>query len=54
AGEEFTETRLLKSVADAKERNATEIIDVVVRDAKRFAGDAEQHDDMTMVVVKVH
>lgn len=53
-GEEFSETRLLKSVADAKERTAEEIIDIVVRDAKRFAGDAEQHDDMTMVVVKVH
>jgi sigma-B regulation protein RsbU (phosphoserine phosphatase) len=53
AGEEFTETRLLKSVADAKEKDAADIIDVVVRDAKRFAGDAEQHDDMTMVVVKV-
>ncbi|NUN70795.1 MAG: SpoIIE family protein phosphatase [Bacteroidetes bacterium] len=54
AGEEFTETRLLRSVAEAKERSAAEIIDVVVRDAKRFAGEAEQHDDMTMVVVKVH
>jgi sigma-B regulation protein RsbU (phosphoserine phosphatase) len=54
AGEEFNETRLLKSVADAKERSAEEIISIVVRDAKRFAGDAEQHDDMTMVVVKVH
>jgi sigma-B regulation protein RsbU (phosphoserine phosphatase) len=53
AGEEFTESRLLKSVADAKERTAEEIIDIVVNDAKRFSGDAEQHDDMTMVVVKV-
>jgi sigma-B regulation protein RsbU (phosphoserine phosphatase) len=53
AGEEFTESRLLKSVAEAKERPAEEIISIVVSDAKRFAGDAEQHDDMTMVVVKV-
>ncbi len=52
-GEEFTETRLLRSVAGAKERTAEEIINVVVRDAKKFSGDAEQHDDMTMVVVKV-
>ncbi len=53
SGEEFSEHRLLQSVADAKERRAEEIIDVVVRDARKFAGDAEQHDDMTMVVVKV-
>ena len=53
SGEEFNETRLLRSVADAKERTAEEIISEVVRDAKKFSGDAEQHDDMTMVVVKV-
>ncbi len=53
SGEEFNESRLLRSVAEAKERTAEEIISEVVRDAKKFSGDAEQHDDMTMVVVKV-
>ena len=53
AGEEFTETRLLKSVAEAKGRSAEEIIGIVVNDARKFSGEADQHDDMTMVVVKV-
>jgi len=52
-GEEFGESRLLQSVARAKEKFSEHIINTVVYEAKRFIGDAQQHDDMTMVVVKV-
>ncbi|MBI2428202.1 MAG: SpoIIE family protein phosphatase [Ignavibacteriales bacterium] len=52
-GEEFGETRLLQSVADKKESSSEKIVDAVVYDAKKFIGDVQQHDDMTMVVVKV-
>ncbi|MEW5800051.1 MAG: SpoIIE family protein phosphatase [Bacteroidota bacterium] len=51
--EEFGEARLLQSVASKKEFPSEKIIGAVVHDAKKFIGDVQQHDDMTMVVVKV-
>ncbi|MFA6540634.1 MAG: SpoIIE family protein phosphatase [Bacteroidota bacterium] len=52
-GEEFTEHRLLDAVGSTKNKPAVQILDDVVSEVKRFIGDAQQHDDMTMVVVKV-
>lgn len=51
--EEFGESRLLQTVAMAKEKSSEQIINAVVHETKIFIGDVQQHDDMTMVVVKV-
>ncbi|HEX9652756.1 MAG TPA: SpoIIE family protein phosphatase, partial [bacterium] len=52
-GEEFGEERLEKIITDTKDTSASIIIQDVVRAVKRFVGNHPQHDDMTMVVVKV-
>jgi sigma-B regulation protein RsbU (phosphoserine phosphatase) len=51
--EEFGEARLAESIARHRQKTAKEIIEHVCRDVREFAGDRPQHDDMTMVVLKV-
>jgi sigma-B regulation protein RsbU (phosphoserine phosphatase) len=52
-GEEYGEDRLEKVITENKDTSANLIIQNVVRAVKRFVGNHPQHDDMTMVVVKV-
>lgn len=52
-GEEFGEDRLEKVISEYKFVSANMIIQNVVRSVKSFVGNHPQHDDMTMVVVKV-
>ena len=51
--EEFGEERLCKTVEKYSHGTAGEIMDGVFVDMKQFTGKAKQHDDMTIVVVKV-
>ncbi len=51
--EEYGEERLLKVVQANEEKPAREIIEAVCADVKSFVKDYPQHDDMTMVVVKI-
>ena len=53
-GEFFGDEALVKVVCSASHLDAPAIRERVVRDVRAFVGDAEQHDDMTMVIVKVH
>ncbi|MBI4429718.1 MAG: PP2C family protein-serine/threonine phosphatase [Ignavibacteriales bacterium] len=53
AKEEFGEERLLKAVEKLADRTSKEILDGIFAEMKSFAGKAPQHDDMTIVVVKV-
>src|SRR5579872_1646078 len=53
ADEEWDEERLMQSVRACSGRCATEMLDVVMHDADDFAGGAPQHDDMTLMIVKV-
>ena len=52
----FGTERLEKFVGsiNCKDCSAQEILELIDQEIKMFAGDAPQHDDMTMVVVKVH
>ena len=50
---EFTETRLTESISKNLEFPAKELLDKTIADVDSFIGKALQHDDMTMVVVKV-
>jgi len=52
-GNEFGEERLEQEISEAKGRSANGIIQQVVRSVKTFVGSHPQHDDMTMVVLKV-
>ncbi|MCK5572240.1 MAG: PP2C family protein-serine/threonine phosphatase [Bacteroidetes bacterium] len=52
-GEEYGEDRLLEVISRFKNRTASEIIDRVVQSIREFTGNQPQHDDMTMVVIKV-
>lgn len=53
AMEEFGEERLLKAVEKYAQGPAAAILEGVFSEMKRFTGKAKQHDDMTIVVVKV-
>lgn len=52
-GDEFGEERLVQSVARHRHRSATDIINGICADVTTFTRGWQQHDDMTMVVVKV-
>jgi len=52
-GEEFGEERLVTGVARRRNSSAQEIIQALIKEVGEFCGDQPQHDDMTMVVVKV-
>ena len=52
-GELFGFDRLLASVADGRRLGATALLDKLQMDVARHVGRAEQHDDVTIVVLKV-
>lgn len=51
--EEFGEDKLYELVQDYKQLSSKELLDKVVSDVNTFCGDVEQHDDITLVIVKV-
>ncbi len=51
--EEWGEERLIPAVAACSDQKAAEIIPTLMAEADRFASGAPQHDDMTLVVVKL-
>ncbi len=53
AGDEFGEERLAKSIARHRHLTASEIITAISFDVHSFTAGWQQHDDMTIVVVKV-
>jgi serine phosphatase RsbU (regulator of sigma subunit) len=52
-GEEFGEERLLASIAQHRVESASALIQSICDDVTAFTGNVPQHDDMTMVVVRV-
>jgi len=52
-GELFGEAALARAASGPRHEEAAAVRERVLRDVKRFVGDAEQHDDMTMVIVAV-
>jgi len=51
--EEYGEKRLCRTILSSKDKPVSQIIDTVVADVHGFVKGYPQHDDMTMVVVKV-
>jgi sigma-B regulation protein RsbU (phosphoserine phosphatase) len=52
-GELFGDTALAHLLASQQHLDAAGIRERVLREVKAFVGDAEPHDDMTMVVIKI-
>ncbi len=52
-GEEFGEERLHRIIQDRASATASEIISAIRSEVSAFVGPTAQHDDMTMIVVKV-
>lgn len=50
---EFNESPLLPSDADAQERTAEEIIGLSVRDENKLSATSDQYDVMTKVIVNI-
>ena len=51
--EEFDEPRLIEAVRSGAGLRAVDLIDHIIRECDAFVAGAPQHDDMTLVVVKV-
>jgi sigma-B regulation protein RsbU (phosphoserine phosphatase) len=51
--EEFGEERLCKAVEKHSDGSASEVMEGIFKEMKEFTGKARQHDDMTIVVVKI-
>ncbi|MEP0823816.1 MAG: PP2C family protein-serine/threonine phosphatase [Ignavibacterium sp.] len=51
--EEYGEHRLAEVLRTSMGKSSSEIIKTVLDDVKRFIGKEKQHDDMTMVVVRI-
>jgi phosphoserine phosphatase RsbU/P len=51
--DEFGEKRLVEAVARYRTKPAAEMIHCLCEEVRAFVGDMTQHDDMTMIVVKV-
>jgi sigma-B regulation protein RsbU (phosphoserine phosphatase) len=52
-GEEFGEARLRALAEDLQDSSAQEACDAVVRQVQKWIANAPQHDDLTLVVLKV-
>ncbi len=53
SNEEYSDERLEYLVIDLSEKNAKEILDLIVKDVTNFTNDAEQSDDITCMVIKI-
>ncbi|MDP3444818.1 MAG: PP2C family protein-serine/threonine phosphatase, partial [Ignavibacteria bacterium] len=50
--EEYSETKLVSLIENNKDESARELINIILKDVKKFVDNYPQHDDMTMLVVK--
>jgi sigma-B regulation protein RsbU (phosphoserine phosphatase) len=51
--EEFGEDRLKEAIKKYADQKAEQIVDNVLQDVNKFSRGAKQHDDMSMVIIKV-
>lgn len=51
--QEYGEERLTRIIQEKEDSSSKEIVDAVCSDVRKFVRDHPQHDDMTMVVVKI-
>jgi phosphoserine phosphatase RsbU/P len=51
-GEEFGEQKLIKLILKIHNLSAKEIVNVIIKEVFEFAGDLNQYDDQTLIVIK--
>jgi serine phosphatase RsbU (regulator of sigma subunit) len=51
--QEFSEERLYQLIEEHKDLSAEELVQTITHDVKKFVGHALEHDDMTMVIVRI-
>jgi sigma-B regulation protein RsbU (phosphoserine phosphatase) len=51
--EEFGEERFIKLISENRHLHAQDLINTIVSQIRTFSRDVAQHDDMTMIVVKI-
>ncbi|MCQ2981265.1 MAG: SpoIIE family protein phosphatase [Treponemataceae bacterium] len=54
AGSQYTADRLINIVRENRESSGKEIANLVKTDVKKFTGSAHQHDDQTLLVIKIN
>jgi Stage II sporulation protein E (SpoIIE)/Type II CAAX prenyl endopeptidase Rce1-like len=54
SGQEYGEDRFLKFLSENDNGSANDLVNLAIKEIQSFAGEAPQHDDMTMVVLKVY
>jgi len=52
-GDLYSDERLMEIISEKGHLGADQILESIVDEVKEFVGEAEQHDDMTMIVVKL-
>ena len=52
-GQQYTKESLLKVISDNHEASGKDIAKAVKNDIKKFSGSAVQHDDETLLLVKI-
>ncbi len=50
--EQYGEQKLIQIIKDNKDKSSRELINLILKDVKKFVDNYPQHDDMTIVVVK--
>ena len=50
---QFGQERLVELILEQSSRSPRELLDVIIRDVHEFSADEPQHDDITMMVVRV-
>lgn len=53
SGAQYTVERLVSAITDNKDAGSKEIASLVKADLKNFTGSARQHDDQTLLVIKI-
>lgn len=52
-GEEFGEARLQQTLLNVSGQNSSAMIDALQKEIRSFVGQHPQHDDMTMIVIRI-
>jgi sigma-B regulation protein RsbU (phosphoserine phosphatase) len=53
-GEQYSSERFQKLLLDNVDKSAKELVDLIKADLRIFVGNADQHDDQTLILMKLN
>ena len=53
AGKQYSSDRLINIITENKELSGKDLANLVKSDVRKFSGSAHQHDDQTLLVIKI-